>query len=296
MKTEQWEKAKEIFGEALKLGPDEWTGFLDSSCADDLDVRREVESLLDSFETVESFLETPIKPESPKLEKGKYFGHYRIIEMLGVGGMGEVYLAQDQKLDRMVAVKILNEKFSRHESNLRRFTQEAKAASALNHPNILVIHEIGEADDTHFIVSEFVEGRTLREIFAEKALNLKEVLDVSLQISSALTAAHKAHIVHRDIKPENIMARPDGLVKILDFGLAKLVKQNPIGFEESTINQNQTTINQYQLTLTLTGIDKQKLGQVCAELHRLRKPDAYKGKGVRYADRFYKLKPGKTGK
>ncbi len=131
--------------------------------------------------------------------------------------MGEVYLATDTRLDRKVAVKILNEKFSRDESNLRRFIQEAKAASSLNHPNILVIYEIGEADETHYIVSEFIEGKTLREIFKEKSLKLSEVLDIFIQIANELNAAHTAHIVHRDIKPENIIVRPNGYVKILDL-------------------------------------------------------------------------------
>ncbi len=156
--------------------------------------------------------------------------------------MGEVYLATDKKLDRRVAVKILNEKFSRDQSNLRRFTQEAKAVSALNHPNILVVHEIGEAGDVHFIVSEFVEGKTLREILNQSPLKLSEVLDFSIQIANALTAAHTANIVHRDIKPENIIVRPDGYVKILDFGLAKLVGQQKslIGLEDETAQQNNT--------------------------------------------------------
>ncbi|MCA1623904.1 MAG: protein kinase, partial [Acidobacteria bacterium] len=149
----------------------------------------------------------------------------------------------DKKLDRQVAIKILNEEFGQHESNLRRFIREAKAASALNHPNILVIHEICETDDAHYIVSEFVQGETLREIFKEKSLQLAEVLDVSIQIAGALCTAHEARLVHRDIKPENVMIRPDGYVKILDFGLAKLVEQKNksiLGFEDETIKQNQT--------------------------------------------------------
>ncbi len=157
--------------------------------------------------------------------------------------MGEVYLAEDKKLDRKVAVKILNAEFSRHESNLQRFIQEAKSASALNHPNILVIHEIGESENAHYIVSEYVKGATLREILREKSLKLSEVLDISIQIANALVTAHEARLIHRDIKPENIMLRPDGLVKVLDFGLAKLVRRENksiLGLEESTVGQNQT--------------------------------------------------------
>ncbi|MGI8545469.1 MAG: protein kinase domain-containing protein, partial [Aridibacter sp.] len=146
------------------------------------------------------------------------------------------------KLDRKVAVKILNQQFAQHESNLNRFIQEAKAASALNHPNILVIYEIGETDDTHFIVSEFIEGKTLRDVLNEKTLKLAEILDIAIQMTNALTAAHTAHIIHRDIKPENIIIRPDGLVKILDFGLAKLIgsQQSLISLEAKTAKQVQT--------------------------------------------------------
>jgi len=251
MKTDNWEKAKEIFGDALEHAPDERPLFLDEVCDGDSDTRREVESLLASLDSADSFMKMPavakvavfIEAETKRLETGKCFGHYEIIEQIGAGGMGEVYLARDQKLDRQVAVKILNEKFSRDESNLQRFVSEAKAASALNHPNILVIHEIGESDEAHFIVSEFIKGKTLRESFKEKTLELSEVLDISIQIANALCTAHEAHLVHRDIKPENIMIRPDGYVKILDFGLAKLVEQknkSVLGFEESTVRQNQT--------------------------------------------------------
>ena len=178
-----------------------------------------------------------------QLEIGQEIGHYKIVKKIGSGGMGEVYLAKDKKLDRKVAIKILNEQFSRDESNLNRFISEAKAASALNHPNILTIHEIGEAEDANFIVSEFIEGETLREIIRASSLSLAETLEISIQITDALSAAHKAHLVHRDIKPENIMIRPDGYVKILDFGLAKLgraAKQTLVDLEATTVKQNET--------------------------------------------------------
>jgi len=248
MKNDGWEKAKRIFADAIKLAPEKRLQYLNEVCADDADTRREVESLLASFDDAESFMETPaakefagvIKSSDKKLEAGKCFGHYEIREQIGAGGMGEVYLARDKKLDRKVAVKILNEKFSRHESNLVRFIREAKAASALNHPNILVIHEIGETDEANYIVSEYVEGKTLRERLKESSLKLSEVLDIAIQIASALTVAHSSNIVHRDIKPENVMIRPDGYVKILDFGLAKLIEQKMVGFEASTVKQNET--------------------------------------------------------
>ena len=147
--------------------------------------------------------------------------HYRIVSKIGAGGMGEVYLAQDVKLDRKVALKILPGDLAADRSRMGRFVQEARAASALNHPNILTIYEIDETDSNHFIATEFIEGETLRER-ERQPLRLSESLDIVTQIASALAAAHAAGIVHRDIKPENVMLRRDGIVKVLDFGLAKL--------------------------------------------------------------------------
>ncbi len=155
---------------------------------------------------------------------GKRFGRYEIQSLLGVGGMGEVYLAQDSQLRRQVAVKVLPPKFTLDEERLRRFKQEAFAASALNHPNILTIHEIGSEGDSDFIVTEFIDGVSLRELMAKQPMSIGQVLDICSQIASALAAAHTAGIVHRDIKPENVMVRRDGYVKVLDFGLAKLTE------------------------------------------------------------------------
>ncbi len=251
MADDNWQKIKEIFDSAVHRQPEERQNYLAEVCGDDKTLRAEVESLLSLLDNVGNFMETPavakvakvIAAEARKIETGKCFGNYEIIKQIGAGGMGEVYLAQDKKLDRQVAIKILNQKFARHQSNLNRFIQEAKAASALNHPNILVIHEIGESGDTNYIVSEFIEGETLREHFGKSPLKLAEVLDISVQIVDALVAAHKAHIIHRDIKPENIIVRPDGYVKILDFGLAKLVEpknKSLIGLEDETAKQNNT--------------------------------------------------------
>jgi serine/threonine protein kinase/Flp pilus assembly protein TadD len=176
------------------------------------------------------------------LKTGDRFAHYKIVRPLGIGGMGEVYLAEDEKLDRRVAIKILNEQFGKEDSHLQRFIREAKAASSLNHPNILVIHEISVGDDANFIVSEFVEGRTLRDLITESKLTLEPVLDIMIQVTGALAAAHKAGIVHRDVKPENIVVRPDGYVKVLDFGLAKLLKPANVFADEAndTVIQNHT--------------------------------------------------------
>src|SRR5262249_43567833 len=146
--------------------------------------------------------------------------------VLGEGGMGVVYLAEDSRLHRKIALKLLSPHFTLDSERVRRFELEARVVSALNHPNIVTIHEIGRLDGTSFIVTEFVEGRTLREVMAQKEMNLGAALDVGAQVTNALAAAHAAGIVHRDIKPENIMVRSDGYVKVLDFGLAKLIETN----------------------------------------------------------------------
>ena len=150
--------------------------------------------------------------------------HYRILEKLGAGGMGEVYLAEDMKLGRKVALKILSEEFTTNKDRLNRFEQEACAASALNHPNILTIHEVGEDSGIHFIATEFIDGKTLRRHMSKSPLEASEILDISVQVASALEEAHGAGIVHRDIKPDNIMIRRNSHVKVLDFGLAKLTE------------------------------------------------------------------------
>src|ERR1044071_6998067 len=153
-------------------------------------------------------------------------GRYEVRTQIGAGGMGEVYLAEDTKLDRKVAIKLLREEFSRDADKLNRFIREAKAASALNHPNILTVYEIGETADTNYIVTEFIEGRTLREhLRAKDSISLSATLKIGVQVAEALSAAHEAGIVHRDIKPENIMLRADGYAKVLDFGLAKLTEK-----------------------------------------------------------------------
>jgi serine/threonine protein kinase/Tfp pilus assembly protein PilF len=161
------------------------------------------------------------------LAAGTQLGRYEIRSKIGAGGMGEVYLAQDMKLDRKVALKILPAEVTANRDRMRRFVHEAKAASALNHPNILTIYEIEESHSTHFIATEFIDGETLRQRMQQAPMKVNEVLDVGTQISGALSAAHTAGIVHRDIKPENVMLRGDGIVKVLDFGLAKLIEQQP---------------------------------------------------------------------
>jgi tetratricopeptide (TPR) repeat protein len=167
---------------------------------------------------------------------GDRLAHYEVLSKLGAGGMGAVYLARDTRLDRKVALKLLSEEFMADESRVQRFEQEAKVASALNHPNIITVYEIGHSGEQYFIAIEYVVGETLRDVIQQGTLSFRDTLDIGKQIASALTAAHEAGIVHRDIKPENVMIRPDGLVKVLDFGLAKQTERRKIG-----VNTNSTT-------------------------------------------------------
>src|SRR5215510_10103110 len=155
---------------------------------------------------------------------GTRFDRYEIISPIGAGGMGQVYLARDTRLERKVALKLLLDERTKDDQRVLRFEQEARAASALNHPNIITIYEIGDSGSTHFIATEFIEGLTLRKILAEGKMPVIAALDVAIQVASALSAAHEAGIIHRDIKPENVMLRRDGIVKVLDFGLAKLIE------------------------------------------------------------------------
>ena len=231
MTPERWQQIDKLFHAALAREADERAAFLAQACGRDESLRNEVESLIASHTRAESFCEMPASDVAAELfaaDQAKLvkqaIGPYKILELLGTGGMGEVYLAQDARLGRQVALKLLPSHFTRDVERLRRFEQEARAASALNHPGIVTIHEFGEIDGTHFIVNEFIDGRTLRQQMAETQMNLGEALDVAIQVARALAAAHSANIVHRDIKPENIMIRPDGYVKVLDFGLAKLTE------------------------------------------------------------------------
>src|SRR5687767_9894308 len=159
------------------------------------------------------------------ITEGAHVSHYRIHSKIGAGGMGEVYLATDTLLNRKVALKILPDEIASDGRRVRRFLQEAKTVSALNHPHILTIYEVGEEDSRSFIATEFIEGVTLRDVIRGNQLKLDRIIEIAAQVASALTAAHTVNIIHRDIKPENIMLRDDGYVKVLDFGLAKLTQQ-----------------------------------------------------------------------
>jgi len=241
MKPERWHRIEQLYHAALERPADQRGAFLGEACTDDVKLRGEVEMLIAANEQVGGFLAMPaleleaknIAAENSKetlaVQLGQEFSHYRIFSRIGAGGMGEVFLARDTRLDRRVALKLLPVQFTQNAERLQRFVREAKAASALNHPNIITIYEIGEVatelGSTHFIATEFIEGETLRTWTVDPEKRLGQTLNIAVQIASALDAAHKAGIVHRDIKPENVMVRPDGLVKVLDFGLAKLTAQ-----------------------------------------------------------------------
>ncbi|MEO7674516.1 MAG: protein kinase [Pyrinomonadaceae bacterium] len=230
MDSERLNQIEEIYHAALDVAPSDRDSFLNECCGGDDDLRREVESLLPFANTPDNFID-----ESPGSLAGEMFselkgdsnlsnktiGHFTVIRLIGAGGMGEVYLAEDTKLDRKVALKILSPEFAGDTNRMSRFVREAKSASALNHPNILTIHEINEHGGTHFIATEFIDGQTLNEYRKNNTLGLRSMLEIAIQVVSALDEAHSAGIVHRDIKPENVMIRKDGIVKVLDFGLAK---------------------------------------------------------------------------
>src|SRR6266513_3701832 len=235
MKAARWEKVIDVFQSALERAPEERAAFLDEVCHDDEGMRREVESLLTSHERAENFIEVPAFKVAPELATndsadalvGKLLGHYRIESLVGVGGMGEVYLARDERLGRKAALKLLPDSLTIDETQLGRFKNEARTASALNHPNILTVDEIGAEGNVQFIATEFIEGITLRASLAPGRMSAHSALEIAVQVASALAAAHDAGVVHSAIKPENIMLRPDGYAKVLDFGIAKLTEQRP---------------------------------------------------------------------
>src|SRR5437016_2417682 len=224
---------EEIYRTALDQEPDQIRAFLDMACEGDEVLRRKVEALLASRERAGNFIETSavglatriIENGQADLLVGRTIGHYKLSESIGTGGMGEVYLANDITAGRKAALKILPTRFTGDAERLKRFQQEARAVVGLNHPNIVTVYEIGEDHSTHYIASELIEGETLRQRLMRGRIEVGEAIDVAIQVASAVAAAHEAGIVHRDIKPENIMLRPDGYVKVLDFGIAKLAEQ-----------------------------------------------------------------------
>ena len=238
----RWTTVKSIHQSALDLDPSARAAFVDASCGGDEALRREVESLLTYASEAESFLERPavdIAPTPPGESHearlvGRTISHYQVLSLLGAGGMGAVYLARDPRLDRTVALKILPGELAADADRMRRFTREAKAASALNHPNVATIHDVGESDGISFIVMEHVEGETLLARIGRR-MTPREVVDIAVQAADALDLAHAKGITHRDIKPANLMLTHRGVVKVLDFGVAKVARS-----DESTLNGDWT--------------------------------------------------------
>src|SRR5687768_4513499 len=242
MTPQQYEYLTELFHAVLEIAPDKRAAFLDQVSDGDVDLRRELESLLVAHEQG-AFTDTP--PDDiaagylaqqgdssagvPSLAPNTQIDRYQIRSLLGKGGMGEVYLAEDLRLHRKVALKILPAAVAANQDRMRRFELEATAAAALNHPHIAHIYEIGESDNTHFIAIEHIDGDTLRDKIHRDKVPLHKLVKYLTQVADGLTKAHAAGIVHRDLKPDNIMITRDDYAKILDFGLAKLIepKQKP---------------------------------------------------------------------
>ncbi|MBK8809343.1 MAG: protein kinase [Acidobacteria bacterium] len=233
MEVQRLQKIEEIFHAALEVESGQRAALLTDRCGTDDSLRREVESLLDHESALSDFLDTTpesfiaeafTESDAAALLIGKKIGHYRVRELLGKGGMGEVFLAEDTSLKRRVALKCLPPEFVENKDRMTRFINEARAASGLNHPNIITIHEINQFDGIHFIATEYIEGKNLSEFTKGERLSVRKALEIAIQIASGLGEAHSAGIIHRDIKPDNIMIRKNGLIKILDFGIAKLVE------------------------------------------------------------------------
>src|SRR5262245_61601354 len=245
----EWEKISELLDHALTLPESDRCDYLaEIARAEGEAISNEVKALLQADRDSDGFLQTSAfglaarqlaisSNDAERIQLNTKYGNYRILAQLGAGGMGEVYLALDETLGRQVALKFLPQLLMQDPAQLARFEREARAASALNHPNILTVYEIGSAHGRAYIVTEYVEGTTLRARIAERNLSLEEIFNIAEQIGEALNAAHVAGLVHCDIKPENIMLRPDGYVKVLDFGLAKLLKAKTVSVPAGTVAQ-----------------------------------------------------------
>lgn len=244
MELQRWRRLKKLFDAARARAPEQREAFLDAACEDDPELRDQVLSLLISER--DGFLERPAIRDAEGLQCtesrqfrpaaslpiGSQLAHYEILGLLGCGGMGDVYRARDRKLGREIALKVLPRELGSELKRRKRFEREARAASALNHPNIVTIYEIGRAGSREFIAMELVRGKSLREVLSDGSLELGHLLDVAIQIARGVASAHRSEILHRDLKPDNIMVTNDGLVKILDFGIAKLASRERLPPDE----------------------------------------------------------------
>lgn len=230
MKPERWDELDKILQSALERAPAEREAYLNEACAGDEQLRHAVLTVIASHEQAGTFMASPVLQHAfandSNLKQGDSVGPYRIRKPIGRGGMGEVYLAEHSTLNREVALKILPYHFLNDAQRVQRFRQEARAVLALNHPNVVTVYDIGEAGGVHFISTEFVEGQTLRERMAHARLTVSEAIEIAAQVAGAIAYAHDKGVIHRDLKPENIMLRPDGYVKVLDFGIAKLTERS----------------------------------------------------------------------
>jgi serine/threonine protein kinase len=245
MTPDRWQQIEKVYHSALELAENERPAFLEKACVGDDGLRREVESLLADEKQARSFIEAPAlvmaaqaqAQDHAQSRAGQKVGSYKILSLLGSGGMGEVYLARDSRLDRTVALKILPAQVASDRDRMRRFIREARAASALKHPNVTHIYEIGESDGVHFIAMEYVEGKTLAAKIGGRPLKPAEIVEIGLQVADALDDAHSEGVIHRDIKPANLMLTRRGEVKVLDFGLAKVTRT-----EEQNIASDISTV------------------------------------------------------
>jgi serine/threonine protein kinase/predicted outer membrane protein len=229
-----WNELEELFQRAMDLAPCDRGKFVREQCHGDARMEDELISLLAAASEDDEFLKQTVQsaaslvvnqPASSRLPPGSVFARYIILSEAGSGGMGQVYVAEDPVLKRRIAIKVLTSVSTFDPDSVRRFQKEAEAASALNHPNILTIYEVGEWQDTRFIASEFIEGQTIRQRLKSGPLGILESVDIAIQIASGLSVAHRAGLIHRDVKPENIIIRSDGLVKIVDFGIARFMRK-----------------------------------------------------------------------
>ncbi|MET0752308.1 MAG: protein kinase, partial [Pyrinomonadaceae bacterium] len=281
MNQRTWQKIEELFNAALELPSEKRGEFLEMSCAGESELKNEVATLLAEAETEDSFMEKPylslgialFHQEKGESLAGEKIGRYKIVSLLGEGGMGEVYLAEDLSLNRLAALKLLPAYLIEDDESIVRFQKEALAASAISHPSIAHIYEAGIEGDRRFIAMEYVEGITLRDLLRQKKLNVIAALDIVIQTANALVAAHQAGIIHRDIKPENIMIRPDNYIKVLDFGVAKLITDGQ--------SQNFSNLQNYSFKDTVPGL---VMGTV-----NYASPEQIRGKNVDYRTDIWSL-------